>query len=77
MRSKRHLLIPINAHFPNSGCRPCALPAQTRPQRWDNIERMVKAIVAKAVRLRFVALAAKRGGQLTQWTVESEKVLVV
>lgn len=69
-----------------------ALPAQTTPQGYYNIERMVKAIIAKGGQVKLCGTCCEaRGikalplldsaevstmGQLTQWTVESEKVLV-
>jgi uncharacterized protein involved in oxidation of intracellular sulfur len=70
----------------------CALKGQNTPQGYYNIERMVKAVINKGGEVkscgsccdaRGVAQAALVEGvelstmkQLTQWTVEADKVLV-
>lgn len=69
-----------------------ALPAQTTPQGYYNVERMLKSVVSKGGKIRLCSACCEvRGikaipllegaeistmGQLAQWTVESEKVLV-
>lgn len=69
-----------------------ALPAQVTPQGYYNIERMVKAVIAKGGQIKLCGTCCEARGikslpllegvevgtmmQLAQWTVESEKVLV-
>jgi uncharacterized protein involved in oxidation of intracellular sulfur len=69
-----------------------ALPAQTTPQGYYNVERMVKSIVPKGGQVRLCGACCEARGiksipilqgaeistmsQLAQWTVESERVLV-
>jgi len=69
----------------------CALPNQNTPQGYYNIERMLRSVVSKGGLVKACGTcAAARGlkdltliegveistmSQLTQWTVESDKVL--
>jgi len=69
-----------------------ALPAQTTPQGYYNIERMVKSVASKGGQVRLCGACCEARGikgmsfiegaeistmsQLAQWTVDSEKVLV-
>ncbi len=69
----------------------CALPNQVTPQGYYNLERMLKAVLAKGGQVKLCGSCAEaRGlkelgliegaevstmGQLTQWVVESDKVL--
>lgn len=69
-----------------------ALPAQTTPQGYYNIERMLKSVVSKGGQVRLCGACCEARGiknmpllegaeistmsQLAQWTVEAEKVLV-
>jgi len=69
-----------------------ALPAQSTPQGYYNVERMVKSVVAKGGQVGLCGACCEARGikaipllegteistisQLAQWTVESEKVLV-
>jgi uncharacterized protein involved in oxidation of intracellular sulfur len=69
----------------------CALAGQSTPQGYYNVERMLKAVIAKGAQvkacgscvdargLRDVALVAgievSTMGQLAQWVVDSERVL--
>lgn len=69
-----------------------ALPAQGTPQGYYNIERMLKAVIAKGGQVKLCGTCCEARGikalpllegaeistmsQLSQWTVESEKVLV-
>ena len=69
-----------------------ALPAQSTPQGYYNIERMVKSVINKGGQVRLCGTCCEARGikampllsgaeistmsQLAQWTVESEKVLV-
>ena len=69
-----------------------ALPAQTTPQGYYNVERMVKSVVAKGGQVGLCGACCEARGlkaiallegaeistmsQLAQWTVEAEKVLV-
>jgi uncharacterized protein involved in oxidation of intracellular sulfur len=69
-----------------------ALPAQTTPQGYYNVERMVKSVASKGGQVRLCGACCEARGikampllngteistmsQLAQWTVESEKVLV-
>jgi uncharacterized protein involved in oxidation of intracellular sulfur len=70
----------------------CALPNQTTPQGYYNIERMMKAVVCKGGQIKACGTCAEARGikglaliegveisnmnQLTLWTVEADKVLV-
>lgn len=69
-----------------------ALPAQSTPQGYYNIERMVKGVIAKGGQVKLCGTCSEAMGiktlplvdgaevstmsQLAQWTVGSEKVLV-
>jgi uncharacterized protein involved in oxidation of intracellular sulfur len=69
-----------------------ALPAQTTPQGYYNVGRMIKSIISKGGQIRLCGACCDARGikaisllegaeissmsQLAQWTVESEKVLV-
>ena len=69
-----------------------ALPAQTTPQGYYNVERMLKSVVSKGGLVRLCGACSEARGikaipllqgaeistmsQLTQWTVEADKVLV-
>lgn len=69
----------------------CALPQQTTPQGYYNIERMLKAVIAKGGQVRACGTCCEARGikeltllvgveistmaQLTQWGVEADKVL--
>ena len=69
----------------------CALPNQFTPQGYYNIERMLKAIIAKGGNVKTCDTCASARGikeltfiegienssmsQLTQWTLEADKVL--
>ena len=69
-----------------------ALPAQSTPQGYYNIERMVKSVINKGGQVGLCGACCEARGikampllngteistmiQLAQWTVESEKVLV-
>jgi uncharacterized protein involved in oxidation of intracellular sulfur len=69
-----------------------ALPAQVTPQGYYNIERMVKAVIAKGGKIKLCGTCCEARGikslpllegvevgtmtQLAQWTAESEKVMV-
>ncbi len=69
----------------------CALPNQFTPQGYYNIERMLKAILAKGGNVRTCDTCASTRGikeltfiegiengnmsQLMQWTIEADKVL--
>jgi uncharacterized protein involved in oxidation of intracellular sulfur len=69
-----------------------AISAQSTPQGYYNIERMVKSVIAKGGQFRLCGTCCKaRGlkslppiegvevstmGQLAQWTIDSDKVLV-
>lgn len=69
-----------------------ALPAQGTPQGYYNIERMLRSVLAKGAQVRLCGTCCEaRGvkslpllegaevgtmGQLAQWTVETDKVLV-
>ena len=69
-----------------------ALPAQTTPQGYYNVERMVKSVVAKGGQVGLCGACCEARGlkaiallegaeistmsQLSQWTIEAEKVLV-
>jgi uncharacterized protein involved in oxidation of intracellular sulfur len=69
-----------------------ALPAQTTPQGYYNVERMVKSVISKGGQVGLCGACCEARGtkaipllegteisamsQLAQWTVESEKVLV-
>ena len=68
-----------------------ALPAQTTPQGYYNIERMLKAVISKRGQVKACGTCAEARGlekltlmegvevstmsQLAQWVVESDKVL--
>jgi uncharacterized protein involved in oxidation of intracellular sulfur len=69
-----------------------ALPAQSTPQGYYNVERMVKSVITKGGQVKLCGACCEARGikampllegtevstmsQLAQWTVESEKVLV-
>jgi len=69
-----------------------ALPAQTTPQGYYNVERMVRSVVSKGGQIRLCGTCCEARGikampllegseistmsQLAQWTIESGKVLV-
>jgi len=69
----------------------CALSAQTTPQGYYNIERMLKAVINKGGQVKTCGTCAEARGikelallegveistmkQLTEWTVEADKVL--
>lgn len=69
----------------------CALPTQTTPQGYYNIERMLKAVINKGGQVKACGTCSEARGikglallegveistmsQLTQWTVEADKVL--
>jgi uncharacterized protein involved in oxidation of intracellular sulfur len=69
-----------------------ALPAQGTPQGYYNIERMIRAVIAKGGQVKLCGTCCEARGikalpllegaevstmsRLAQWTVESEKVLV-
>ena len=69
----------------------CALPNQTTPQGYYNIERMLKAVISKGGQVKACGTCSDARGirglalvegveistmsQLTQWTVEADKVL--
>jgi len=69
-----------------------ALPAQTTPKGYYNVERMLKSVVSKGGLVRLCGACSEARGikailllegaeistmsQLTQWTVEADKVLV-
>ena len=69
----------------------CALPDQATPQGYYNVERMLKAVVAKGGQVKVCGTCVEARGlkaldliegvevstmsQLTQWVVESDKVL--
>jgi uncharacterized protein involved in oxidation of intracellular sulfur len=69
----------------------CALPSQSTPQGYYNIERMIKAIVNKRGQVKTCGTCADARGikkldmiqdveistmsQLAKWTVESDKIL--
>ncbi|MBA4383326.1 MAG: hypothetical protein C0410_01180 [Anaerolinea sp.] len=69
----------------------CALPNQNTPQGYYNIERMLRSVVSKGGLVKACGTCAEARGlkdltliegveistmsQLTQWTVESDKVL--
>jgi uncharacterized protein involved in oxidation of intracellular sulfur len=69
----------------------CALPNQTTPQGYYNIERMLKAIINKGGQVKACGTCSEARGikglalidgveistmsQLTLWTVESDKII--
>ena len=69
----------------------CALPNQATPQGYYNIERMLKAVINKGGQVKACGTCSEARGvkglaliegveirtmiQLTQWTVEADKVL--
>ena len=69
-----------------------ALPAQSTPQGYYNIERMIRSVINKGAQVGLCGACCEARGikamplldgagistmsQLAQWTVESEKVLV-
>ena len=69
----------------------CALPDQTTPQGYYNVERMLKAVISKGAPVKACGSCVEARGlkgldlvegaevstmsQLTQWVVESDKVL--
>jgi uncharacterized protein involved in oxidation of intracellular sulfur len=70
----------------------CALPSQTTPQGYYNLERMLRAVINKGGQVKACGTCSEARGikglallegvefstmsQLTQWTVEADKVLV-
>jgi uncharacterized protein involved in oxidation of intracellular sulfur len=68
-----------------------ALPAQTTPQGYYNIERMLKAVISKGAQMKICGTCAEGRGihnlgliqgtevstmsQLAQWVMDSDKVL--
>jgi len=70
----------------------CALPAQTTPQGYYNIERMLKAVIGKGGQVKACGTCAEARGmkglvlienveistmsRLIEWTVEADRVLV-
>ncbi|MBW6395920.1 DsrE family protein [Thermus sp. SYSU G05001] len=70
----------------------CALPNQTTPQGYYNIERMLRAVISKGGRVKACGTCSEARGikglpliegveigtmaDLAQWTVEADKVLV-
>jgi uncharacterized protein involved in oxidation of intracellular sulfur len=69
----------------------CALPNQTTPQGYYNIERMLKAVIGKGGQVKACGSCSEARGikelallegveistmsQLAQWTVEADKVI--
>jgi uncharacterized protein involved in oxidation of intracellular sulfur len=69
----------------------CALPSQTTPQGYYNLERMFKAVINKGAQVKACGTCSEARGikglalidgieistmsQLTQWVVDSDKVL--
>ncbi|MBN1540537.1 DsrE family protein [candidate division KSB1 bacterium] len=69
----------------------CALPAQSTPQGYYNVERMIKSIVQKGGHVKACGSCSEARGiaklellegveistmsQLVQWTVEADKIL--
>jgi uncharacterized protein involved in oxidation of intracellular sulfur len=69
----------------------CALPNQSTPQGYYNIERMLKSVIAKGGKVKACGTCSEARGmkglaliegveistmsQLTQWTVEADKVV--
>jgi len=69
----------------------CALPTQSTPQGYYNIERMLRAVINKGGQVKACGTCSEARGikglallegaeistmsQLTQWTVEADKVL--
>jgi uncharacterized protein involved in oxidation of intracellular sulfur len=69
----------------------CALPAQTTPQGYYSIERMLKSVISKGGQVKACGTCSEARGinglsllegveistmsQLAQWTVEADKVL--
>ena len=69
-----------------------ALPAQNTPQGYYNIKRMIKSVITKGGQVKLCGTCCDARGikdipliegvdistmsQLSQWTVESDKVLV-
>jgi uncharacterized protein involved in oxidation of intracellular sulfur len=69
----------------------CALPGQNTPQGYYNIERMVRSVINKGGQVKACGSCAEARGvklllliegveistmsQLTQWTVEADKVI--
>ncbi|HEX9653877.1 MAG TPA: DsrE family protein [bacterium] len=69
----------------------CALPTQSTPQGYYNVERMLKAIINKGGQIKACGSCSEARGikglallagveistmsQLTKWTVEADKVL--
>jgi len=69
----------------------CALPAQSTPQGYYNIERMLKAVITKGAQVKACGSCVEARGlrqltliegvevstmsQLTQWIVDSDRVL--
>lgn len=93
------MAIQIQKDFPESKVRiflmadaaTCALPNQTTPNGYYNIERMLKLILTKSGEVKICGTCADARGiknlpliegaqistmaELTQWTVEADKVL--
>jgi uncharacterized protein involved in oxidation of intracellular sulfur len=69
----------------------CALPNQSTPQGYYNIERMLKSVISKGAQVKTCGTCSEARGfkgleliagvehstmsQLCQWTVEADKVL--
>ena len=69
----------------------CALPDQSTPQGYYNLERMIKSVIAKGGQVKacgscteargikglnlIAGIEVSTMGQLVQWVVESDKVL--
>lgn len=69
----------------------CALPNQTTPQGYYNIERMLKSVISKGGQVKACGTCSEARGikgltllegvevstmsQLVQWTMEADKVL--
>lgn len=69
----------------------CALPGQNTPQGYYNIERMLRAVISKGAAVKACGSCSEARGiknlallegveistmsQLTQWTVESDRVI--
>jgi uncharacterized protein involved in oxidation of intracellular sulfur len=69
----------------------CALPSQSTPQGYYNIERMVKSVISKRAQVKACGTCSSTRGidnmqlingvevstmkQLAQWTTETDKVL--
>lgn len=77
--------------FPMADAVSCALPNQSTPQGYYNLERMFKAVINKGAQVKACGTCSEARGikglalidgveissmsQLTQWVVDSDKVL--